>query len=97
MLDAVSWSVQKTARASKPGFRTKFRVTQLRSFCDAEDFDDDAFGALAVELGVEDALPRAEIEAAARDRQSRLVVEQQGFEVRVGVVFAGLVVLVAGP
>ena len=34
----------------------------------AEDFDDDAFGALAVELGVEDALPGAEIEMTGEIR-----------------------------
>ena len=62
----------------------------------AEDFDDDAFGALAVELGVEDALPGAEVEATGGDGQGGFVVEKKGFEVGVGVIFAGLVVLVAG-
>jgi len=43
----------------------------------AEDFDDDAFAALAVELCVEDALPCAEIELAFGDGQRGLVVQEQ--------------------
>ena len=52
----------------------------------AEHLDDDALAALAVELGIEDALPGAEVEMAAGDGQGGLVVEQQGLEVGVGVV-----------
>ena len=55
----------------------------------AEDFDDDALAALAVELGVEDALPGAEIELAVGDGQCGLVMEQQRLEVGVAVVLAG--------
>jgi len=66
-------------------------------FCDPQNLHDDSLGALTVELGVEDALPGSEVEAALRDRKGGLVVEEQGFEMGVGVVFAGLVVLVARP
>jgi len=64
--------------------------------CDSEDFYDDSFAALAVEFGVEDALPGAQVESAIGDREGGFVVEEQGFQVGVGIVFAGLVVLVAG-
>jgi len=43
----------------------------------SKDFHDDAFAALAVEFGVEDALPCAQIKLAVGDRQSGFVVEQQ--------------------
>ena len=63
----------------------------------AEDFDDDALAALAVELGLEDTLPGAEIELAVGDGQCCFVMQKQGFEVGVAIVLAGAVVLVIGP
>jgi len=56
-----------------------------------------ALPALAVELRIKNALPLSEIEPPAGDRQRRLMVQQEGLQVRVGVVLAGLVVLVSGP
>src|SRR5207244_11590476 len=47
-----------------------------------------------VELGVEDLLPRAEVELPLRDRQDHLVVDQRALQVRVGVVLTRLVVAV---
>jgi hypothetical protein len=38
----------------------------------AHDLDDDALGALAVEFGVEDALPGTQVEASAGDGQDDL-------------------------
>ena len=60
----------------------------------AQHFDDDALASLAVELGIEDALPCAEIELALCDRQRGFVVEQQSLQMRVSVVFAGAVMFV---
>src|SRR3954464_6054939 len=48
-------------------------------FCDPQDLHDDAFGALTVEFGVEDALPGSEVEPTLGDRKGGLVVEEQGF------------------
>src|SRR5439155_23465242 len=47
-----------------------------------------------VELGVEDLLPRAEVELPLRDRQDHLVVDQRALQVRVGVVLTRLVVAI---
>ena len=63
---------------------------------DAEDFYYDSLAALAVEFCVEDALPGAEVEFAVGDGQGGFVVEKEGFEVGVGIVFASLVVFVIG-
>ena len=62
----------------------------------AEHFHDDAFAALAIELGVEDALPGAEIELAVGYGQSSFMVQEERLQVSIGVVFAGLVVPVIG-
>ena len=64
----------------------------LRSYLSllhAEDFYDDALAALAVELGVEDALPGAQVEFAVGDGQCGFVVQEQRLQVRVAVVLAG--------
>src|SRR6185437_14869330 len=50
--------------------------------------------ALAVELGIKNALPSAEIELARGDGQDNLVVDEQGLEVRVAIAFAGLMMAV---
>lgn len=60
----------------------------------AHHLDDDALVALAVEFGVENALPRAQIEFACGDGHDHLMMYQQGLQVRVAVVLAGLVVTV---
>ncbi len=60
----------------------------------AEDFDDDALSALTVKLGVEDALPCAEIELAIGDGQCGFVMQEKGLEVGVAIVLACAVVLV---
>ncbi len=57
----------------------------------ADDFHDDPFGALPVKLTVEDALPGAGVDLAPGNRHDDLVVQQQIFEVGVGVVFSRLV------
>src|SRR6185295_4277835 len=57
-----------------------------------EDLDDQPLGPPAVEFGVEDRLPRAEVEPSLRDRQHDLVVDEQVLPVRVAVVFSPAVV-----
>src|SRR5262245_34919468 len=59
----------------------------------ADRLQDHALAAAAVELGVEDLLPRAEIEPSVRDRKYDLVGHQVPLHVRVRVVLA-VVVLV---
>ena len=61
----------------------------------AEDLDEHAFRAAAVELAVEDLLPRAEIELPAGNRHDDFPAHDLPLVVRVGVVFAGAVVTVA--
>src|SRR4051794_11848049 len=58
-----------------------------------EHLDDEPFGAASVELGVEDGLPRAEVEPPAGDRQDDLVVDEQVLPVCVAVVLAAAAVV----
>src|SRR5436190_23774820 len=60
----------------------------------AEDLDNQPLRAAAVELGVEDLLPRAEVEPALGDRDDRLVMDEQVLQVGVAVVLAAAVVAV---
>src|ERR1035437_6433061 len=60
----------------------------------AHYFNDDSFVALAVEFGVENLLPGAEVEFSVGDRNDDFVVNDQRFQVRVSVVFSGLVMLI---
>src|SRR5262245_48664907 len=57
----------------------------------AHHFDDHAFLAPAVELRVEHLFPRAEIELAVGDRQHDLMSHDRPLQVRIGVIFSGLV------
>src|ERR1700722_7581126 len=60
----------------------------------ADDFDEDFFGSVAVEFAVEDLFPGAEIELAAGDGDADFAAHDLALLVGVGVVFAGVVVLV---
>ena len=60
----------------------------------AEDLDQDALRSVAVELAVEDLLPGPEIEPALGDRHDDLAAHDGAFQVGVGVVLAGAVVVV---
>src|SRR5215204_6877587 len=63
----------------------------------AHHLDHQPLRAAAVELAVEDRLPRSEIQLPVGDRQDDLVVHQQVLEVRVSVVLASAVMpVVAG-
>src|SRR5688572_13338415 len=57
-------------------------------------FHDDALATLAVEFRVEDLFPWPEVECAAGDRQHHLVSHERALQVRIGIVFARLMVLV---
>src|SRR5258708_35279856 len=59
--------------------------------------NDDSFVALAVEFGVENLLPWAEVEFPVGDRDDDFVVNDQRFQVRISVVFSSLVMLVVLP
>src|SRR5687767_1842047 len=62
----------------------------------ADDFDEDAFAAVAVEFAVEDLFPGAEVKFAVGDGDDDFAAHDLAFEVGVGVVFAGAVVVVLG-
>ena len=62
----------------------------------ADDFDQDAFAAFAVEFAVEDLFPGAEIEFAGGDGANNLTAHDGAFEMGVGVVFAGVIVVILG-
>ena len=57
-------------------------------------FTSTRFAPPAVELAVEDLLPRAEVELAVGDRDDDFAAHDLALEVRVGVVLAGAVVVV---
>src|SRR5438105_10894574 len=62
----------------------------------AQHLDDDALSPLPIELRVKHALPCTEIQAPTGHRQRGLMMEKQRFEMRVGIIFARLVMLVLG-
>ncbi len=62
----------------------------------SQQLHDDAFAALAIKFGIEGALPGAEVQMAVGDGQSDFMVQQQGLQVRVGVVLPGLMMAVIG-
>src|SRR5829696_7272788 len=55
---------------------------------------DDPLLPLPVELGVEDLFPRPEIELARGNRHDHLMPHDRALQMRIGVVFAGLMMLV---
>src|SRR5262249_558753 len=59
-----------------------------------DDLDQHALRPAAVELAVEDLLPRAEVQLALRDRHDDLTAHDLPLQVGVGVVLAGAVVVV---
>jgi len=63
----------------------------------SHNFDEDALVALAVEFGVKNPLPGAEIELSIGHRNDDFVVNDQRLKMRVSVVFARLVMLVIMP
>lgn len=60
----------------------------------AHHFNDHSLVALAIELGIENLLPGTEVELPIRDRHDDFVMDDERFEMRVSVVFAGLMMLV---
>ncbi len=60
----------------------------------SHDLHDYSLRPLAVEFGIEHPLPGAQIELACGDRQDDFVVHQNGLEMRVAIVLAGLMMAV---
>src|SRR5262245_53587852 len=60
----------------------------------ANNLDDYPLCTLAVELGIENPLPGAQIELSFCNRQSNGLMHEQTLQVRVAVIFAGLVMAV---
>src|SRR2546428_2638917 len=60
----------------------------------SHNLHNNSFFSLAVELGIEHLLPRTEIELPGRDQQRHLVAHDRALQVRVRVVFAGLMMTV---
>ena len=56
--------------------------------------EEDPLWPLSIPLAVEDALPGAEVEPARGDGDDDLVMNEQGLQVRIPVVFAGVVMFV---
>src|SRR5687767_4824566 len=84
-----------TARASAwPTWRSTTCSRRSDSRLLAEDLDHQPLVAAAVELDVEDRLPRAEVEPPLGDGHDHLVVHEQVLQVRVPVVLAAAVVAV---
>jgi hypothetical protein len=59
-----------------------------------DDFHEHALAAVAVEFAVENLFPRAEVQFALRDGHDDFAAHDLAFQVRVGVVLAGAVVMV---
>jgi hypothetical protein len=74
------------------GYRLYINPKRPRSL--AHHFHDHPLVALAVEFGIEDPLPGSQVEFALGDRNDDLVVDEQRLQMRVAVVFAGLMVFV---
>src|SRR3954470_6564063 len=65
-----------------------WRVIRCRTQSLPEHLDDHPLGAPAVELAVEDLLPRPQVEPAVGYRHDHLMMDEQVLQVRVAVVLA---------
>jgi len=75
-----------------PGARRSFRPRAATGPSLSHDLNNDAFGALAVELGVINLLPGPEIELAGGHRHDHLVMDEEALEVRIAIGLAGAMV-----
>ncbi len=62
----------------------------------ADDLNQHALSTPAIELAIEDLFPRTEIEFAGSNRYDYFAAHDLPFQVRIGVIFAGAIVPVAG-
>jgi len=92
LLCRTSWRLQAHINSFKAEWVEVAVDSPQHSF--PNDFDQDAFAAFAVELGVVDLLPGAEIELAVGDGGGDLPAHDLALEVGVAVVLAGAVVAV---
>ena len=65
-------------------------------FLVSDDFNERSFAPPAVEFAVENLFPRPEIEFAFGDRDDDFAAHDLTFEMGVGVVFSGAIVLISG-
>src|SRR5206468_11933057 len=70
------------------------KVTSGLTFFQSHHLDDHPLLPSPVELGIEHLFPWSEIECAVGDRQHDLVPHDRALEMRVGIVFAGLMVAI---
>ena len=85
--------ISATRPASAPGAKIR---DDSRAYS-PRHLDHQPLGPAAVELAVEDLLPRTEVEPAVGHRHDHLVVNEEVLEVRVAVVLAAaMVTVVAG-
>src|SRR5713226_6402015 len=75
--------------------RPRDELDEWTTYSLADDLDHDALVAPPVEFAVEDLLPRSEIELAVRDGHDHFTAHDLPFVMRVAVVFAGAVVVIA--
>jgi hypothetical protein len=66
----------------------------MAPFLFPDDFDEDAFPAAAIELAVENLLPWTKVELSARYRNHDFASHQLALDVRIGIVFPGIVVTI---
>src|SRR5882672_4252191 len=79
-----------TATMGRAGYFRKSTNPQILKSSDSHDLHHNPLLALAVELRVEDLLPWTEIERPAGNRQDHLMTHDRALQVRVGVVFPGV-------
>src|SRR3954469_6053450 len=83
-----------TATNGRSGYVLKSSSPRVLNFGLPHHLEDHALFPPPVELGVEDLLPRSEIELAGGDRHHHLVPHNRPFQVRIGVVLTGPVVCI---
>src|SRR5215467_3490780 len=66
--------------------------SDIRSF--PHDFNDHPLVPLTIEFGVENSLPCAQIQPAGRNGYDHFVMDQERLQMRIAVIFAGIVMLV---
>src|SRR5207302_5796945 len=81
-------------RATRPSSRPSAKTCEASTPLFPHHLYDETLGAAAIELAVEDLLPRPEVQSPLGDRHHHLVVDEQILEMRVAVVLAATVVAV---
>src|SRR5438270_758204 len=85
-------SIVKTPSGS--AHYTTARRVRLILVPQSHRFEENSLRPLTIEFSVVHAFPRSEVQFAVRDRDEYLMSQQHAFEVRVGVIFTGCVVVI---